>query len=74
MATAYLILKPDECTIPEVSQLTKEYLNMEDGLIIMDTNGSEIQDNALEVQTTFFQGKFLITVPLLLFKNLHDFL
>ena len=43
--TAYLKLKPEQCKVTEVAQLCKEYLNMEDDLVIIDTNGFEILDN-----------------------------
>ncbi|XP_078346886.1 uncharacterized protein LOC144632162 [Oculina patagonica] len=45
MATAYLKLRPEECNIPEVARMTKEYLNLEEDLIIMDNSGFEILDN-----------------------------
>lgn len=44
-ATAYLKLTADQCTVADVSQLSKEYLNIEDDLVIVDTNGFEILDN-----------------------------
>ena len=44
-ATAYLKLSPEQCTVADVSQLSKEYLNIEDDLVIVDTNGFEILDN-----------------------------
>ncbi len=45
MATAYLKLRPEECNISEVARMTKEYLNLEEDLIIMDNSGFEILDN-----------------------------
>ena len=44
-ASAYLKLKPEQCTVTDVAQMSKEYLNIEEDLIIMDTNGFEILDN-----------------------------
>ena len=52
IATAYLKLTPEKCTVVDVSQLSKEYLNIEDDLIIVDKKAlksSRIQ--ALEVGT-----------------------
>lgn len=43
--TAYLKLTPEKCTVVDVSQLSKEYLNIEDDLVIVDKNGFEILDN-----------------------------
>lgn len=45
MGTAYLKLMPEQCKVTEVAQLCKEYLNMEDDLVIIDANGFEILDN-----------------------------
>ena len=45
-ATAYLKLKQDECTVTNVARLSKEYLNLEEDLVIIDNNGFEILDNA----------------------------
>ena len=44
-ATAYLKLKPEQCAVEDVAKITKEYLNVEEDLILMDTNGFEITDN-----------------------------
>ena len=45
-ATAYLKLTPEQCTVVDISQLSKEYLNIEDDLVIVDKNGFEILDNS----------------------------
>lgn len=45
-ATAYLKLTPEQCTVIDISQLSKEYLNIEDDLVIVDKNGFEILDNS----------------------------
>ena len=44
-ASAYLKLKPEQCTVTDVAQISKEYLNIEEDLIMLDTNGFEILDN-----------------------------
>ena len=44
-AIAYLKLKPEQCTVTDVAQISKEYLNVEEDLIMLDTNGFEILDN-----------------------------
>ena len=44
-ASAYLKLKPEQCTVTDVAQMSKEYLNIEEDLIMLDTNGFEILDN-----------------------------
>ena len=44
-AFAYLKLKPEQCTVTDVAQISKEYLNIEEDLIMLDTNGFEILDN-----------------------------
>ena len=59
MGTAYLKLKPEQCTVIEVAQLCKEYLNMEDDLVIIDTNGFEILDNP----TTRGKNQSFVTPP-----------
>ena len=43
--SAYLKLKPEQCTVTDVAQISKEYLNIEEDLIMLDTNGFEILDN-----------------------------
>ena len=59
MGTVYLKLKPEQCTVIEVAQLCKEYLNMEDDLVIIDTNGFEILDNP----TTRGKNQSFVTPP-----------
>ena len=44
-ASAYLKLKPEQCTVTDVAQMSKEYLNIKEDLIILDTNGFDILDN-----------------------------
>ena len=44
--TAYLKLTPEQCTVADISQLSKEYLNIEDDLVIVDKKGFEILDNS----------------------------
>ena len=44
-ASAYLKLKPEQCTVTDVAQISKEYLNIEEDLIMLDTNGFEVLDN-----------------------------
>ena len=45
-ATAHLKLTPEQCTVVDISQLSKEYLNIEDDLVTVDENGFEILDNS----------------------------
>ena len=44
-ASAYLKLKPEQCRVTDVPEMWKEYLNIEEDLIMLDTNGFEILDN-----------------------------
>ena len=45
-ATAYLKLTPEQCPVADISQLSKEYLNIEADLVIVDKNGFEILYNS----------------------------
>ena len=55
-ATVYLELTPEQCTVSDISELSKEYLNIEDDWVIVDKNGFEILDNS----TT--RGRNVITI------------
>ena len=43
--TAHLRLAPEECNVNDVAKLVKEYLNMDEDLVIMDVHGFEIMDS-----------------------------
>jgi len=43
--TAYLKLTNANSNVNEIAKLTKEYLNLEDDLIIVDTHGYEVMDS-----------------------------
>ena len=43
--TAHLRLAPEECSVNDVAKLVKEYLNMDEDLVIMDVHGFEIMDS-----------------------------
>ena len=45
-ASAYLKLKPELCRVTDVPEMWKEYLNIEEDLIMLDTNGFEILHNS----------------------------
>ena len=43
--TAHLRLAPEECNVNDVAKLVKEYLNMDEDLVIVDAHGFEIMDS-----------------------------
>jgi len=44
--TAHLKLSKETCNVHDVAKLTKEYLNLEDDITIVDSHGYEIMDTA----------------------------
>ena len=42
--TAHLRLKPEDCNVNDVAKLVKEYLNLDEDLVIVDIHGFEIMD------------------------------
>lgn len=43
--TAHFRLAPEECNVSDIAKLVKEYLNMDEDLMIMDVHGFEIMDS-----------------------------
>ena len=56
-ATAYLELTAKQCTVIDISQLSKEYLNIDDDLVIMDKNSFEV----LDISTTRGRNVMIIS-------------
>ncbi|PFX13583.1 hypothetical protein AWC38_SpisGene22321 [Stylophora pistillata] len=64
IATAYLKLTPVKCIVVDVSQLSKEYLNIEDDLVIVDKYAFEILDNPSTRGPEFWgKGTMKICLP-----------
>ena len=43
--TAHLRLRQRDCNVNDVAKLAKEYLNMDEDLVVVDSHGYEIMDN-----------------------------
>ena len=43
--TAHLRLRQHDCNVNDVAKLAKEYLNMDEDLVVVDSHGYEIMDN-----------------------------